>query len=329
MPPVTPSPHRFLAGSRRGRSPPKQPKHGPGLRSQAPRQHQTPQTRTPAQNAQFAQTPRFSFGKPAQAPSPPRPTTAQALRASIGPSEDVEEAPASQDDEDEMLLDNEQAEALPTTESTQQRHDEEAWTNELPYSPKRRKLEEAAQESPAKSMFKHPTTPASANAPRPQQFTRAGGVASTVNDRDSQIRRPPFLRSSLAPLEPAEPLPDAFSPHRRGEKFVAGGMAATMQQWVIETGQGAAHSRRGQSYLRGEDYVLRVKAETVIGSGPILMQGKLPDDEEMNLMLVREARKTSSDVVQGSMVGVRAPTWEMELDGRKWTVGVDWKILPF
>lgn len=231
-----------------------------------------------------------------------------------------------------MLLDDEQTNAMPTTESTQPAYEAQPWVNNLPYSPKRRKLDEmqgSAQGSPARPVFKQPTTPASAYASKPQPFTRAGSVASTTSDTDSQIRRPPFLRSSLAPIEPAEPLPDAFSPHRRGEKFVPGGMAATMQQWVVETGQGAAHSRRGQGYLRGEDYVLRVKVKSAIGSGPVLVQGILPDDEEMSIVLVLDPKKSLSDVAQGSVVGVRAPTWEIELDGRAWTVGVDWKILPY
>lgn len=259
---------------------------------------------------------------------------AQALRAALQPGEGIEEA-AEHDAQDDEMLDNEQVETVPTTELAHQPAVEQAWTSNLTCSPKRRRLDDhglgdgfdIATASPARPTFKHPTTPASALAARSQHFSRAGSVASSIGDDKTSIRRPAFLSSSVQPQERHEPLPEAFSPHRRGEKFVPGGMAATMQQWVIETGQSAFHSRKGQGYLRGEDYVLRVKVQSVRGGSPLLVEARQSDGTMDKLLLVVDAKNESIEVEKGSVVGIRAPTWDVELDGQSWTIGVDWKLL--
>ncbi|EME46581.1 hypothetical protein DOTSEDRAFT_70554 [Dothistroma septosporum NZE10] len=343
--PATPSPHRFLA-TKRQPSPSKNAtpsalRHAAHTDSGRIATTGTPRhdLSAPAQS-QFAHTPRFGTGKTdrtthVQQQTPPQPSRAQALRATLGPEEDIEET-AEHDERDDEMLDNEQAEALPTTEITFQPAIDQAWSCNLAHSPKRRRLDDqdlgdnfdVATASPARPTFKFPMTPASALAARSQRLTRAGSVASSVGEDKAIIRRPAFLRSSLPGPEQHEPLPEAFSPHRRGEKFVPGGMAATMQQWVIETGQSASHSRKAQGYLRGEDYVLRVIVQSVQGISPLLVEAKQLDGTMTRVFLVVDRKKDSVDVDEGSVVGIRAPTWEVELEERVWTIAVDWKTLP-
>ena len=143
----------------------------------------------------------------------------------------------------------------------------------------------------------------------------------------STIPRAAFIRPQ--PQEATEPLPEAFSPHRRGQRFVPGGMAATVQQWVLETGQAAVQSRRGQGYMRGEDYV---KLEgNVRGSGPFTGRGRMQNGSLVDLLLAG-CKNSSGDsqmkeIGEGKVVGIRAPVWEVEVDGKVWTVGVDWRVL--
>jgi hypothetical protein len=202
-------------------------------------------------------------------------------------TEDVEDA---HDDEDDEMLDDEQAEAVPTTELQYQ--DANSEDLDLPFSPKRRRIDdvlpasEAATMSPARPVFQHPAPPASRLTAASPQFTRPSSVASSAYGDGAAIRRPAFLRTSIAPPE-QEPLPDAFSPHRRGEKFVPGGMAASLQQWVIEAGQAAMQSRRGYGYLRGEEYVLKVTVASVSSAGsPLLVRGRQTDGTEVSLFNV-------------------------------------------
>ncbi|WPB03688.1 uncharacterized protein RHO25_008332 [Cercospora beticola] len=363
MPPTTPSPHRFLPG-RRHKSPAKEDKKTSSLGSSrgdgfdipshkpAPRASQFNAKHVPKNrgdgfdgptlihkpgSSQFAPTPRFSSGRPVSSfhaasnePSVQQ-DFAQALRTPAKAADEVVD-PASQGHAgDDGMLDREEEAAVPTTEGG---HEQRQWTQDLPHSPKRRRIDDlsasfqAALDTPARStMFKHPTTPASALRAGPQQFSRASSIASSSADDSTTARRPAFLRSSLAPPENFEPVPEAFSPHRRGEKFVPGGMAATLQQWVIEAGQAAAHSRRGQGYLQGENYVHRVKVASVAGHGPILVEGVHQDESEARILLIMDGKRNSRNVSPDSIVGIRAPCWEVELDERSWIVGVDWKTL--
>ena len=99
-----------------------------------------------------------------------------------------------------------------------------------------------------------------------------------------------------------------------------------MQQWVIETGQAAVQSRKGQGYLRGEDYVLHVKIVRVTGDGPFTVRGRLANGDAVQVLLAGGSNERR-DIHPNAVVGIRAPTWDLELDGRRWTVGVDWRVL--
>lgn len=109
-----------------------------------------------------------------------------------------------------------------------------------------------------------------------------------------------------------------------------GGMASTVQQWVFETGQAAVQSRKGQGYLRGEDYVMRIRVESMRGDGPRVVVATTANGETVDLVLAGAGDAAGSrahDTERGSLVGIRAPTWEIDVDGRPYTVAVDWRVL--
>ncbi|KAK0287411.1 hypothetical protein LTR91_001711 [Friedmanniomyces endolithicus] len=341
MAPMTPSPHRFLTGEQRQTSPSKEAKAPSALRRLAnPRSAEILVSQPPSTAAsQFVPTPRFSAGKqrysPSRHPSPPRAAFVDTLRAgrSDGIGEDAEnvpsESPIGSDDE---MLDNEEAGAVFTTEGHGTANQELA--SSLPLSPKRRRLNDQAETnvadevlSPGRTTFQLPRTPASHLRSIVPRFSHlSSSIASTAEGQVVQ-HRPSFLRSSVAPSGPSEPLPEAFSPHRRGQKFVRGGMAATMQQWIVETGQAAVQSRRGHAYLCGEDYVFKARVEAVEGGGPYLARAMTGDGEVVHIMLAAGRGDDEATVVVGSIVGVKAPTWAVECEGKAWKVGVDWKVL--
>jgi hypothetical protein len=257
----------------------------------------------------------------------------QSFQANARPSDDVEDACDLH--EDEEMLDSENAAVLPTTEEhTEIDLAEQQWTNDVAFSPKRRRLDDDTTVlSPARPTFKHPSVPASAlskSTPHFMHTQQQPTQTSTYSDAPP-LRRPAFLRPSVEPQEHNEPLPETFSPHKRGQKFELGGMAATVQQWVIETGQAAVQSRKGQGYLKGEDYVTRVKVESFAGDGPFTAHARLASGEAVHILLAGHRLPNSTqtqELSEGCVVGIRAPTWEVELNGRVWTVGVDWRVLP-
>lgn len=104
-----------------------------------------------------------------------------------------------------------------------------------------------------------------------------------------------------------------------------------MQQWVIETGQAAVQSRKGQGYLKGEDYVMRVKLESIIGDGPHVARARTTNGESINLIMAGNAQTGAGrqqSVATGSTIGVRAPSWSIELAGTSYVVAVDWRTMP-
>ena len=189
------------------------------------------------------------------------------------------------DDHDGMRLNDEGPyEAAPAQSFA---FEQPKWTEELPLSPKRRKIDQG--------------------------------------EPVSAFRRPAFIHRS-PPTAPQEPVPDIFSPHRHGPAFVPGGLAATVQQWIIQAGQGAAVTRR----TAADELVLKIVVEVVSGSGPYVVRGKRSDGENRCVLLSARATTTQSTVLvhPRSIVGIRAPVWETELDtGQTLTAAADWRIL--
>lgn len=325
-----PSPHRFLpaqqvpaAASTASQTPRFRKQENDGRRPDDGQQQ-------PQQANQFAFVPRFSQGpglrNQSQPRSPPKSSFVQALQLSKRPPEGVEESSDRQ--EDDEMLGIEQDHPIPTTEEQAR----DSSLHSFPFSPKRRRLDNddayAAGQPPGTHETQRPIPDAFNPAPA---FTILRGASAQPKARDDTgpLARPAFIRPTAASEQTHEPLPETFSPHKRGSKFPAGGMASTVQQWVIEAGQAAVNSRKGQSYLHGEDYVKRVKIESVIGSRAYTARATASDNSSINILLAGRGPGDAEILSpkSGSMIGVRAPVWNLEVDGTTWLVAVDWKHL--
>lgn len=234
-------------------------------------------------------------------------------------------------EDDEMLLDGgESLGAVPSIEMDQSA----TWSQELPYSPtKRRKLQatevrEVRETTPTKSNFVRPDIPASAVRPPSStapHFMR-GGI--TI---DSGVASPSFrpIFRQPAPADEASsdsPLPDVFSPHRRGQKFIPGGLAATVQQWIVQAGQTAVSARRDS----GEDLLFTLDVHSVCGRGPYVVRGQRSDvGVRCELFLSANVRVADVDLRAGMTVGIRAPVWEVDGEhaDSKYTVAADWRLI--
>ncbi|KAI7086301.1 hypothetical protein KC356_g5117 [Hortaea werneckii] len=346
MAPPTPSPFRFVSNKQRAKSPEKQPRAPTSLRDQLQASHDVHTASSHdnfASGSQFAATPRFSLvkAKPASVakrlPSPPKSNLASALRSTLPPREDVEDVPSSAYDEDDDMLDNEQAQAVPTTEDN--RETITPWNDDLTRTPKRRKATPQAFEK--QDIEVHP--PPGVGDGQPRSANREAlqtSVPCFVPPSESPLpsthassyprSRPSFLKPPDIGHEPSEPLPDVFSPHRRGDKFVPGGMAATMQTWILQTGQAALQGRKQQAFQRADEFAARLKVEELVGQGPYTAKGRTMDGTATNILLARALDTTGDSrvsVVVGHVVGIRAPSWQVEIEGQMWMVAVDWKII--
>lgn len=105
-----------------------------------------------------------------------------------------------------------------------------------------------------------------------------------------------------------------------------GGLASTVRDWIVETAQEGhihAHARKGNQEMW--DVKLRVGECTSgnIGSGMILVR-----ERSGNSRWILAGKGRGDRVVEvGCVVGIKEPTWEVEVEREKWRVGVEWKVL--
>lgn len=323
-----PSPHRFLSTKKSDQNVKKvgqPPPRGSNVAQPGDNTHEVANSTHPPSTPQFGRAPRFATPRSKPAEVVAAPTSTSAPRFGLLPSQRydaVEDADlAGYDDDGEDLLAGAPNDIVPTLEYKTSNEISGAYKHgpTLPHSPKRRRFLEPGTDSTQAST--HSATPARFLIPE---------MPDTHTDHAGHC--PSFLRSSIPPSEAAEPLPTAFSPHRRGQRFVPGGMAAELSTWINEAGSAASASRHGRGYLRGEDYVTKIKVDAVAGfePGSMFIEGRTEGGKGVRVVLtdgnvgIADRKDT---VREGDVVGIRAPTWDVFVDGRTWSVGVDWKVL--
>lgn len=316
-PQVRPSPHRFVLSGKSGVKKSVQTPSKPQYSSKSGVQP------SPSPSSQFARVPRFNIaGTGSTRESQQTPTFGKTRFAltQTQAREDVEES-GTPPDGDETRHQDEDPSAFLSIESGQIGPSKSP--DYASHSPKRPRLGDS-HDSIIRPMLQQ-TTPARF---LPQQSE----LDSTFDDHTSNTARPAFLRSSIPSHHSAEPLPEAFSPHKRGQRFVPGGMAAELQSWVFEAANAAVQSRRDRAYLRGEDYTTTFKVNDVAGGDPVFVRGETTADATpLQAILVGErdrARTRRTTITVGSTVSIREPTWMVDVLGRQWIVGVDYKLIP-
>ena len=330
----TPSPRRFLLNKRPTNHTTTTPSRLSKQVLQDAPDSSTPRPTSGPTPSQFAKVPRFAISTARRASFPPRsPSPAKPHFSVSGPGislgtqhENIRETISISDDDEEML-DNDNSNldfailTQPESQDSIPEPEKGAYlTSHLPSSPKRRKIDvddsTTSTPQPTPGRFILPSTGTSR-----MPLTQADG--NTPNSS-----RPAFLTASMPPpSETVAPLPDAFSPRRRGQKFVPGGLASELQSWVIEAAQTASQSRP-RNALSVDDPVHVIDISEVKGNGPVFAYGSGPGKETNKLLLVDgQANQKADKVRAGDRVSIRLPTWDVQVLGEAWTVGVDWRTM--
>lgn len=327
---------------------------------------QTPRPSTQLFNA----TPRFTFSstpRPTATPTAPTPT----------PYSSRYVTPARQIPKNEDIIDSSSDDILEDVEDvhqsieTQDRNidpgylstDVEDDYNIEERSPKRMRLSSspAPQEndqaleqqenitsdesSPVPSLPSPPAArpPVSSTAPRFLPSTRV--PQSTPQPSQTTFLKPPRFRPPDTPEQAqsnTDPLPEQFSPHRRGQKYVPGGLAAEVRDWLVNI-ESAIPWNSAQK--KDGAWLVKIMADEVSGggrAGMTLVRGKQVQSGDLEgttttmgerkIILAGQGEGTGlqkgSEVEVGSIVGIKGPVWEVVIEGEKWGVGVDWKVLP-
>lgn len=253
---------------------------------------------------------------------------------------------------------------------------------------KRRRISPQPPSSPTQSRSRDqhppqtpaPTAPGASShrflvpAPRtPASFSNNPNPSSSCNTTTTPAPSRPHFRlppQSPSPQKPTTPLPEFFSPSRKGQKYIPGGLASTLQSWIVETANTGYAAQTGNLNVsfgrdREEGVKMKIRITSVHSSktGRTDTRGELGGDDGVDcypggVVFIKgntdvalynasrapgEARDSDVGVLlagqggargagsvrirEGSVVGIRAPMWEVDIAGEKWSVGVDWVVL--
>ena len=123
------------------------------------------------------------------------------------------------------------------------------------------------------------------------------------------------------------------------------GLASRVREWIVESGNtvrgeiGAESRSTGSRatkkririasvVAKGERGALMVRAEGEGGGGEETAEEK--GGEGRNWLLISRVEGIGvkgGDVREGSVIHIRGPSWELDLVGEVWHVGVEWVLL--
>lgn len=151
-------------------------------------------------------------------------------------------------------------------------------------------------------------------------------LSQSPRDHGTDRPRPSFVRSSIESDLQTSPLPEVFSPHRRGQRFVAGGLAAEVQSWITDLRTQAQDSRRNDSGRDGPGFRTVITVSEIHGEDVVFARGVDSAGLSRGAVLVRGAGHT--EPLRSRMrVGIREPSWVVEFAGDTWIVSVDWEVM--
>ena len=150
------------------------------------------------------------------------------------------------------------------------------------------------------------------------------------------LKPPRFLPPDPSETRTSDPLPEHFSPHRKGHKYIPGGLASEVRDWLTNLSSSIPATRN-----KDDPWVVRILVDEVSGgakAGMTLVRGRQVHDGEVmdhlgavRVMLAGEGLGTGMQkgarVEVGKIVGVKGPAWDVVVEGARWGVGVEWKVL--
>jgi hypothetical protein len=161
-----------------------------------------------------------------------------------------------------------------------------------------------------------------------QESTQSIQDAILLYDESKALQQPTFReppRFKQVEFDTAaEGIPAVFSPQRRGEKYIAGGLAAELQGWLSEV-------KGWEGVMPAPALSINVTVEEVrAGQRMYLVKGRSGMSEVKRFLLAGEGRLTGLGqrvpMTVGSVVEVGQPVWDIEMKGEVWTVACDWRV---
>jgi len=151
--------------------------------------------------------------------------------------------------------------------------------------------------------------------------------------RNPTFRNAPRFKAAEITAEVQQrPLPEAFSPQRRGAKYVARGLAAEVRDWLVQVKGASEYDRPAGSSI---DVVVN-EAMSAPGMHFIAARQLDTGSEDENIpgkvILAGDGRVTElrgrSAIRTGGIVSMSQPMWDITLDGiGQFAVACDWETM--
>lgn len=143
---------------------------------------------------------------------------------------------------------------------------------------------------------------------------------------------PRFKAAEITTEVQQRPLPEAFSPQRRGAKYVAGGLAAEVRDWLVQVKGASEYDRPAGSSI---DVIVD---DTMSAPGMHVIAARQPDTaveiESIpgKVLLAGDGRMTGlrgrSTISRGGVVSMSQPMWDITLDDLgQFAVACDWETI--
>ena len=161
-------------------------------------------------------------------------------------------------------------------------------------------------------------SPGGTSSSPPYRLTmQSPAKASTSGSSPHRPVRPKFILPETADTVDGLPVAEIFSPHLRKARYVPGGAASTVRDWILDI-------RNQSSWERVSSAPIRV-VEVVRDDRVTLMT----DEEDMRWVLIGErVDSTMRAVVQaGSKLDIQGPVWDVQIDSTLWRIGTSWHLL--
>lgn len=176
------------------------------------------------------------------------------------------------------------------------------------------------------SSLDHEGPLADSNPPSPQ-------AADEQAPRHAKFQNAPRFRAADVSAEVQQrPLPEAFSPQRRGAKYVAGGLAAEVRDWLVQVKGASEYDRpAGSSIDVVVDDAISASGMHIIAARQ-LNTGVEDESVPAKVILAGDGRVTGlrgrSAVRRGSVVSMSQPMWDITLDDLgQFAVACDWEAM--
>jgi hypothetical protein len=267
---------------------------------------------TASRAAQFNSTPRFIF--PSSTDQPP------SVRAPTfgGPLSARRQRQTSRNDDDIADFDSQERHRLAPDDDPDESRAESNDAQDIDGPASKRARMSLDSDLSDLDSAEHPRAPKTVSPALRFRMRPSRVVEGSEPPGSTHPSRPVFILPDSPEERHNVELPAIFSPHRKSQRFIPGGLADSMRTQIMEA---FSEQHRGSSHASHGGVRLRVSACRST-SQATLIQGLSDSGSEGHVLLIGHKKRPAV----GDIVLAKGASWEVVIDEKTWVVYLDWKV---